>query len=115
LWNFWATCSFVETNSLIVVVHVEVVAGITEPVFIKSVICLNIGLSVFPLITVASFTHVPSITKSIVRGEFISDTLMFNITNKIFFTILTNCTTFALFWLWATTRINFVSPFSKST
>jgi hypothetical protein len=92
-WSFWASGSFVETNSLIVVVHVEVVAGKTEPIFVKSIISFNFGLTVAPLVTIASFTHVVSVSESVVGREFIGNSVMLNFTNIFCFTIYTDFTT----------------------
>lgn len=104
-WSGFAPGSLVEANSLFVVVHVNVVSFKSEPSFVKSVITVNNILSVFPLVTVTSFTVIPTVHETVSTREGVSSTVHFNFTNVVF-----NWVTAAFFWLFTTASVSHVSP-----
>jgi hypothetical protein len=57
---------------LLVVSHVNVIGGQTEPVVVKVVSVVGVSLSIFWGVTVASPTHIPVVVPSPVFAEFVS-------------------------------------------
>jgi hypothetical protein len=61
-WRFFASGSFVDANSLFVIFHVQVIAGIV----VESVVFINSSLSPALVVTVTSSTHIVSVLESVV-------------------------------------------------
>lgn len=111
-WASWAPGSFVETEGLFTISHVNVVSTQTVPSVVEIVSIISILLGITMLITVASLAHIPVVIPSPVVAKLVSIRTNGDLAYIWIFWVRVTST---LFWLLATAFINTISPVLEFT